>query len=70
MKTRYTLPLISSVFQLLQGAKVFSKLDLHNAYHLVCIREGDKWKTAFNTPTGHYEHLVMPFGLINSPAVF
>ena len=64
------LPLISSAFELLQGASVFTKLDLRNAYHLVRIREGDEWKTAFNTPTGHYEYLVMPFGLTNAPAVF
>ncbi|KAL0168942.1 hypothetical protein M9458_037164, partial [Cirrhinus mrigala] len=70
VKNRYPLPLMSSAFELLQGAKVFTKLDLRNAYHLIRIREGDEWKTAFNTPTGHYEYLVLPFGLTNAPAVF
>ncbi len=64
------LPLMASAFELLQGASIFSKLDLRNAYHLVRIQQGDEWKTAFNTPTGHYEYLVMPFGLTNAPAVF
>ena len=41
-----------------------------NAYHLVRIREGDEWKTAFNTPLGHFEYLLMPFVLTNAPAVF
>ncbi len=69
-KNRYPLPLIYSGFELLAGAKVFTKLDLRNAYHLVRIREGDEWKTAFNTPSGRYEYLVMPFGLTSAPAVF
>ena len=70
VKNRYPLPLVSSAFELLQGATIFTKLDLRNAYHLVRIREGDEWKTGFNTPSGHYEYLVMPFGLTNAPAVF
>lgn len=70
VKNRYPLSLISTGFELLQGAMIFSNLDLQIAYHLVRIREGDKWKTAFNTPVGHYKYLVMPFSLTNAPAVF
>ncbi len=70
VKNTYPLPLMSSAFERLQGASIFTKLDLRNAYHLVRIREGDEWKTTFNTPRGHFEYLVMPFGLSNSPAVF
>ncbi len=70
VKNTYPLPLMSSAFERLQGASIFTKLDLRNAYHLVRIREGDEWKTAFNTPRGHFVYLVIPFGLSNSPAVF
>lgn len=70
VKNTYPLPLMSSAFERLQGASIFTKLDLRNAYHLVRITEGDEWKTAFNTPRGHFEYLVMPFGLSNCPAVF
>lgn len=70
VKNWYPLPPISLVYKLLQEATVFSKLDLHNAYHLVRIWEEDERKTAFNTPAGHYEYLVMPFRLTIAPAVF
>lgn len=53
IKNKYPLPLISSAFEPLQGATVFTKLDL------VCIKEGDKWKTVFNTLLGHFEYPVM-----------
>lgn len=67
VKNRYLLPL---AFGQIQGARFFTKLDLGSAYHLVRIKEGDEWKTAFNTPLGHYKYLVMPFGLTNYTAVF
>ncbi|XP_064875137.1 uncharacterized protein LOC135572058 [Oncorhynchus nerka] len=72
VKNKYPLPLplMSSAFDSLQGATVFTKLDLRNAYHLVRIKEGDEWLTGFNTPMGHFEYQVMPFGLSNAPAVF
>ncbi|KAK3551711.1 hypothetical protein QTP70_022574, partial [Hemibagrus guttatus] len=70
VKFRYPLPLVPSALERLCGATVFTKLDLRSAYNLIWIREGDEWKTAFVTPTGHYEYLVMLYGLINAPSVF
>ena len=70
VKNKYPLPLIDSAFSPLHESTIFTKLDLLNAYHLVRIREGDEWKTAFNTHLGHFEYMVMPFGLTNAPAVF
>ncbi|KAJ8370954.1 hypothetical protein SKAU_G00109820 [Synaphobranchus kaupii] len=70
IRNKYPLPLINTAFEPLSPAVTFTKLNLRNAYHLVRIREGDEWKTAFNTPLGHYEYLVVPFGLTNAPAVF
>ncbi|KAI3357184.1 hypothetical protein L3Q82_015639, partial [Scortum barcoo] len=68
VKNRYPLPLISLAFELPQQAKIFTKLDLRNTYYLVRIQEGDEWKTRFNTPSGHYEYLVMSFGHTNASA--
>ena len=70
VKNKTPLTLIDPSFEPLCHAQIFSKLDLRNAYHLIRIREGDEWKTAFNTPLGQFEHLVMPFRLTNAPAVF
>ncbi len=70
VKFRYPLPLIPAALEHLRGAIIFTKLDLRSAYNLIRIREGAEWKTAFVMPTGHYECLVMPYGLINAPSVF
>ncbi|KAL4011334.1 hypothetical protein IC575_028391 [Cucumis melo] len=39
-------------------------------YHRLRIRDGDIPKTAFRSRYGHYEFVVMSFGLTNAPAVF
>jgi len=69
-KDRYPLPLISDLLDSPSQAKVYTKIDLQHAYHLVRIAEGDEWKTAFRTRYGSYEWQVMPFGLTNAPAAF
>ncbi|KAL0149043.1 hypothetical protein M9458_055658 [Cirrhinus mrigala] len=66
----YQLPLVPAALEELRGAQVFTKLDLRSAYNLVRIRAGDEWKTAFVTPTGHYEYRVIPYDLSISPSIF
>ena len=69
-KDHYPLPLISDLLDSPSKAKIYSKIDLCHAYHLVCIAEGDEWKTEFHTRYGSFEWNVMPFGLTNAPTAF
>ncbi|KAI2650806.1 Transposon Tf2-6 polyprotein [Labeo rohita] len=70
IKYWYPLSLVPPALEQLRSARYYTKLDLRSAYNLIRIREGDEWKTAFSTTSGHYEYRVMPFGLVNSPSYF
>ena len=64
------MPLIDNLINKVQGATIFTKLDIRAGYNNVRIRDGDQWKAALNTPLGLYEPMVMFFGLCNAPATF
>ena len=70
VKNNYPLPLITQLVDKLQGAKLFTKMDLRWGYNNVCIKENNEWKAAFTCFHGSFEPLVMYFGLCNLPATF
>nr|GEW46047.1 putative reverse transcriptase domain-containing protein [Tanacetum cinerariifolium] len=70
VKNRYPLLRIDDLFDQLQGSNIYSKIDLRSGYHQLRVRDQDILKTTFRTRYGHYEFQVLPFGLINAPAVF
>ena len=70
VKNNYPLPLITQLVDKLQGAKLFTKMDLRWAYNNIHIKENDEWKAAFTCFHRSFKLLVMYFGLCNSPATF
>ena len=70
VKNQYLLLLILELQDRIQGSQWFTAFDIRGAFNLVQMREGEEWKTAFQTRYGHYKYTVVPFELTNAPATF
>jgi Reverse transcriptase (RNA-dependent DNA polymerase) len=70
VKNRYTLSLIHEMQDRIKGSKIFTKIDIREGYYKIRMKEGEEWKTVWGFRLGHYEQLVILFGLINAPASF
>ena len=70
MKNKYPLPIIEDLFYQLKGAGIFFKIDLRSRYYQLRVKDADALKIAFKTRYGHYNFLVISFGLTNAPVTF
>jgi hypothetical protein len=61
---------MEKILNRLNGAAIYTKLDLKNTYYKICIRKGDEWKTIFKTKYGHFKYKIILFSLINVPVIF
>jgi hypothetical protein len=66
----FPLPRVDDLIDKPRHSSIYSIIDLHSAYHQIRTHPPDIEKTAFVTPFGHYEFVVLPFGLTNARATF
>ncbi|MBW0571634.1 hypothetical protein O181_111349 [Austropuccinia psidii MF-1] len=69
-RKRYPVPPMNQLLTVFNVSTIFYKIELHGAYNLLRIKEGDVHLTPFRAKYGIYEYFVMPFGFTNSPAFF
>jgi hypothetical protein len=70
LQNKYHLLRIDDLFDKLQGAQIFLKIDLRSVYHQVRIKEENISKIVFKKRYGHYKFTVVPFRLSNATIVF
>jgi hypothetical protein len=70
IKNQYWFPRMEYLFEKMKGVTMFSNIDLRSGYHQLWIREEEISKTTFKMSFEHYEFVILPFGLTNSPGVF
>ena len=70
IKNKYPLSRIDDLIDQFHGSLVFSKINLRSGYHQILLKVDDVHKTTFRSRYGHYEYVVMPFGVTNASAMF